>query len=73
VIPVLAGQKVYVEEGGVARARAIKTGIRTDSMIEVTEGLKSGDRVIRTGLLELREGTLVKPTNESSSDSGGAP
>ncbi|MCB0833197.1 MAG: efflux RND transporter periplasmic adaptor subunit [Bacteroidetes bacterium] len=37
---------VFVVENGVAVARAVKTGIQSESHIEVTEGLKEGDEVV---------------------------
>jgi len=32
----------------------VKTGVRTDSMIEIIEGLKVGDTVITTGMMALK-------------------
>lgn len=37
---------VFVESGGKAEIRAVKTGIQDDSYIEILEGLEDGDRVI---------------------------
>lgn len=66
VIPVLKGQKVYVARNGVAEEVKIMTGIRTDEMIQVTEGLQAGDTLLTTGLMQLRKETkvkLIKPKN----------
>jgi HlyD family secretion protein len=37
---------VFVEKGGIARLRAIKTGIQDESNIEIISGLNSGENVI---------------------------
>jgi membrane fusion protein (multidrug efflux system) len=59
VIPELGGKKVFVVEGGVAQARPIQTGIRTETMVEVTEGLEAGEQVIVSGVERVRAGDAV--------------
>lgn len=55
---------VFVSEGGVAKARAVKTGISDYENIEILEGLKEGDEVISGPYFvvskDLKEGDLVK-------------
>ena len=51
--------KVYVVNGNKAELRRIKTGIVTTTKVEVTEGLKEGEQVIVSGLLNLENGTAV--------------
>lgn len=66
VIPILKGQKVFIVENGAAKEIKITTGIRTDEMIQVTEGLQAGDTLLTTGLMQLRKETkvkLIKPKN----------
>ena len=41
----------------------IKTGIRTDSVIQVVRGLSPGDTLITSGTLQLRTGLEVKLDN----------
>jgi membrane fusion protein (multidrug efflux system) len=60
VIPELGGKKVMVVEGGKAVARAVETGIRTDTAVEVTSGLKAGEQVITGGLDRVTDGALVE-------------
>lgn len=60
IIPILKGQKVFIAEKGMAKEVKIITGIRTDQMIQVTEGLKAGDTVLTTGLLQLKKDSKVK-------------
>lgn len=66
VIPILKGQKVFIAKNGVAEEVKIITGIRSDEMIQVTEGLHAGDTLLTTGLMQLRKETkvkLIKPKN----------
>jgi len=60
VIPELGGKKVFVYEDGVARARPVATGIRSDTEVQITSGLVAGDLVITTGLLQLQPGLEVE-------------
>jgi membrane fusion protein, multidrug efflux system len=60
IIPVMNGEKIFVCRNGKARSQIIQTGIRTEREVEVTDGLKPGDTVITTGLLQLREDVDVK-------------
>jgi membrane fusion protein (multidrug efflux system) len=59
IVPVLKGQTVLVAKNGVVKTVPVKTGIRTSSTIQITEGLSVGDTVITTGLLQLRPGMPV--------------
>jgi membrane fusion protein (multidrug efflux system) len=59
VIPVLRGQTVLVRRNGVVVSVPVKTGIRTPTTIQVTEGLAPGDTVITTGIMQLRPGMPV--------------
>ncbi len=59
VIPQIDGDKVFVCRDGVARLTSVHTGIRTDSGIQIIEGLVPQDTLIRTGLLQLADGRPV--------------
>jgi membrane fusion protein (multidrug efflux system) len=61
VIPESGGHKVFVVEDSLAQARPIQTGIRTDTAVEVTSGLKAGDQVIVGGLERVSSGDAVAP------------
>ncbi|MDR0649281.1 MAG: efflux RND transporter periplasmic adaptor subunit [Synergistaceae bacterium] len=54
------GDFVFVEEGGTARRRGVKTGIRQGDSIHVTSGIASGDRVIVFGGSSLSDGEKVE-------------
>jgi membrane fusion protein (multidrug efflux system) len=60
IIPIMNGEKIFVCRNGKARSQIVQTGIRTEREVEVTDGLKPGDTVITTGLLQLREDVDVK-------------
>jgi membrane fusion protein (multidrug efflux system) len=60
IIPQIDGEKVFICRDGKSRSQIIRTGIRTEREVQVTEGLKPGDTIITTGLLQLREGMDIK-------------
>jgi len=57
LIPELKGQMVFVVKDGKAAPVKVKTGIRTDTEIQVTDGLKQGDSLIVTGIMQVRPGS----------------
>lgn len=59
VIPELNQQVVFIVKDTVAIRRVVKTGTRTRDQIEITEGLKAGDKVILSGLMTLKDGAPV--------------
>lgn len=60
VVPTLDGQRVFVAEGDTARPRNVTIGVRTDSTVQVTDGLALGDTVITSGIQDLRAGLPVR-------------
>jgi membrane fusion protein, multidrug efflux system len=60
-----AGSVVYVIENDTARQRVVRTGVRTNGMIEVLDGLEPGERVAVDGAAFLTDGA---PVNVSESD-----
>ncbi len=59
IIPELGGEKVFVVKDGMAQSVEIKTGLRTESMIEITDGLHPGDTVVTSGIMQLRNSMPV--------------
>jgi membrane fusion protein (multidrug efflux system) len=59
LIPVLKGQTVFICKDGVAQSIYVRTGTRTDTKIEVAEGLSEGDTLITTGMNSLKPNTPV--------------
>jgi len=63
IVPNVKGRSVWVLKDGKASMLLIETGIRTADMMEVLSGVEKGDTIITTGLMQLREGITVTPTN----------
>ncbi|MFI5252376.1 MAG: efflux RND transporter periplasmic adaptor subunit [Bacteroidota bacterium] len=59
IIPVLKGQTVLIRRNGIVASVQVQTGIRTPSLVQITNGLAAGDTVITTGILQLRPGMPV--------------
>jgi membrane fusion protein (multidrug efflux system) len=55
-------------EGGKAKEVKVETGMRTETQLEITSGLKPGDSLITTGILQLRVGIPVQVTKVNSVD-----
>lgn len=60
IVPEMGVDKVYVYRSGKAHAVEVKTGLRTDALIHIVEGLSVGDTIITSGTLQLREDLPVK-------------
>ena len=60
VITELGSDQVYVYKNGKAQATTIKKGIRTESQVQILDGLSVGDTLITTGVMQLRNGMDVK-------------
>ena len=66
VIPEMEGETVFIYKNGKASTVKVTTGLRTESLIQIVDGLKFGDTLLTTGILQLRHNlpvvldTLVK-------------
>jgi membrane fusion protein (multidrug efflux system) len=60
VIPDIKGSNVFLVKKGVAIQRAIKTDTRTETSIQVIDGLKAGDSLIVTGIIQMRPKVAIK-------------
>jgi RND family efflux transporter, MFP subunit len=60
VIPQERDKMVIRVKEGIAQMRTITTGVRRESLVEVTSGLAKGDTVLTTGILFVRDGMPVK-------------
>ncbi len=67
-------QVVFVVQDGKARARQVKTGIQSDSHIEILEGLSEGDEIVtgnyRAISKDLADGSVVAVRKGASGGSG---
>ncbi len=59
LIPEMEGEMVYVYRKGRSDGVKVETGLRTESLIQITDGLKFGDTLIITGILQLRQSLPV--------------
>jgi membrane fusion protein (multidrug efflux system) len=55
LIPEMEGEKVFIYKNGKAQSVKVNTGLRTASNIQITEGLKFGDTLITSGIMQLRQ------------------
>ncbi|UOG76129.1 efflux RND transporter periplasmic adaptor subunit [Hymenobacter tibetensis] len=62
VIPEASGYSVYTVKNGKMVPQKVKIGIRSDKVIQITDGLAVGDSVIRTGILQVKPGDAVRAT-----------
>lgn len=60
VIPDIKSSKVFVMEKGVAVARNVKTDLRTETKIQIIDGLQPGDSLVVSGLIQIRPQSPLK-------------
>ena len=60
VIPEMEGEKVFIYKKGKAEQVKVETGLRTESLIQIKEGLHFGDTLLTSAILQLRQGIPVK-------------
>ena len=60
VIPDLKSSLVWIYHNGKAMSKPVKTDLRTDTKIQVIEGLKPGDSVVVSGLIQMRPKVPLK-------------
>ena len=59
IIPEMEGEKVFIFKRGKAQSVKVTTGLRTESKIQIESGLKFGDTLITTGIMQLRQSLPV--------------
>ena len=59
LIPEMEGEKVYIYKSGKASTVRVNLGLRTESKVQITSGLKFGDTLLVTGILQLRQNLPV--------------
>ncbi|HET9570880.1 MAG TPA: efflux RND transporter periplasmic adaptor subunit [Bacteroidales bacterium] len=63
IIPTEREKQVIVARKGKAHFVTVTTGIRKESMVEVTKGLQPGDTLVVSGLLFFKEGDVINYSN----------
>ena len=58
-IPDINGARVFIVKNGEAMSVPVKSGLRTESNVQIIEGISEGDTVLITGILQLKPKTPV--------------
>lgn len=57
---------VYIVEENVAREKKVTIGTQSDTEIQITQGIKNGDKVILNPSTSIKEGSIVKEATEQN-------
>jgi membrane fusion protein (multidrug efflux system) len=68
LIPGLKQQTVFVHRDGKVEERKVQAGLRTSDSVQIIEGLKAGDELITSGVLQLRPGMPVQVKRKNKAD-----
>jgi membrane fusion protein (multidrug efflux system) len=60
IVPEMDGKKVWIVSNGAAKSKPVVTGFRTNNNVEILSGLEIGDTVMITGLMQVKEGSMIK-------------
>lgn len=60
IVPVIDGEQIFVAKNGIVSTVKVTTGIRTETEVEILDGLQKNDTLITSGLLLVKEGMPVK-------------
>jgi len=63
IIPEMGKNIVFRYNNGMAQPMEVLTGIRTESRVQILEGLNLGDTIITSGVMQLRTGMRVSIDN----------
>lgn len=64
IVPTMGGQQVFLIRDGKAVARDVRTGSRSEQVVEIVEGVRAGDTIITSGMQSLQDGSPVQATFE---------
>jgi membrane fusion protein (multidrug efflux system) len=73
LIPIGADQYVFRVAGETAARVKVRTGLRREAQVEITDGLQPGDVVVTAGQLKLRDGAPVRIGGPAPPAAAGAP
>lgn len=59
LVPSIKGYTAFIKQKGAAKAVTVKTGVRNRDNIQILEGLQTGDSLITTNLLRIKNGSPV--------------
>jgi membrane fusion protein (multidrug efflux system) len=63
VIPEMNGHKLFIYRNKTAEQQNVKIGLRTDTEVQITDGITSLDTIIVTGILQMRPGIALELNN----------
>lgn len=63
IVPEMGKSKVYLYKNGKSMPVEVKTGLRTDTQVQIINGLHVGDTIITSGTLQLRTGLNITLDN----------
>ncbi len=64
---------VYVDENGTARKREVAVGAANGLDVPVLKGLATGDRLVVSGAMQLKDGARIRPTLAAARNLNAAP
>ena len=67
-IPDINGARVFITKEGKAMSVAVKSGLRTERFVQITEGISEGDTILTTGILQLKPQTPVSVNIKSATE-----
>ncbi len=70
IIPEATGHKVFLVKGGKAQPQMVKIGQRSETLIQIIEGIEPGDTIISSGILQARPGSDLSIRRVTSSGDG---
>ncbi|TPE43560.1 efflux RND transporter periplasmic adaptor subunit [Pontibacter mangrovi] len=59
IIPEATGHKVFLVKDGKAAPQMVKIGQRSETLIQIMDGIAPGDTIIRSGILQVRNGSAL--------------
>ncbi|PTX18116.1 membrane fusion protein (multidrug efflux system) [Pontibacter mucosus] len=68
IIPEATGHKIYLSRNGKAVPQMVKIGQRSETLIQIMEGVAPGDTIIRSGILQVRDGSNLNIRRVQTSD-----
>ncbi|MDQ2641141.1 MAG: efflux RND transporter periplasmic adaptor subunit [Pseudomonadota bacterium] len=72
LVPEQARQFVYLVRGDAVEKREVTLGRREPGFVEITDGVRAGDRVVIEGTMKLRDGSLVRDADAPGAAEGAA-
>lgn len=68
IIPEASGHKVFLVKKGKAQPQMVKIGQRSETLIQIIEGIEPGDTIISSGILQARPGSDLNIRRTTSSE-----